>query len=123
MFTKENRGPKKLFGLAYVHIGIFTVTSGPIRRYPDWVADIRSDRETWEKFNYGVHRFIIGLAKKAIIANTAGTLISSFTGTDYSRLSVQGAWIGILLFSLQIYFDFSGYSDMAIGLASMSAFR
>lgn len=107
--------------LMYISI-FFTVTSGPIQRYPDWQSDIKGDRETWDKFNYGVHRFIIGLAKKAILANTAGSLISSFMGTDYSKLSVQGAWIGILLFSLQIYFDFAGYSDMAIGLASMFGF-
>ncbi|HXK72210.1 MAG TPA: MBOAT family O-acyltransferase [Clostridia bacterium] len=107
--------------LMYISL-FFTVTSGPIQRYPDLLADINANRESWSKFNYGVHRFIIGLAKKAIIANTAGSLISSFMGNDYTKLSVQGAWIGILLFSLQIYFDFSGYSDMAIGLASMFGF-
>ncbi len=122
VYKKKTEAQRNFLDLLMYISVFFTVTSGPIRRYPDWVQDIRSDRETWEKFNYGVHRFIIGLAKKAVIANTAGTLISSFTGTDYSRLSVQGAWIGILLFSLQIYFDFSGYSDMAIGLASMFGF-
>lgn len=120
---KEKTAAQRNFMDLLMYISIFfTVTSGPIQRYPDWQADIRSDRETWDKFNYGVHRFIIGLAKKAILANTAGSLISSFMGTDYSKLSVQGAWIGILLFSLQIYFDFAGYSDMAIGLASMFGF-
>ncbi len=88
--------------LMYISI-FFTVTSGPIQRYPDWQSDIKGDRETWDKFNYGVHRFIIGLAKKAILANTAGSLISSFMGTDYSKLSVQGAWIGIFLFITDIF--------------------
>jgi alginate O-acetyltransferase complex protein AlgI len=107
--------------LMYVSL-FFCVTSGPILRYPDVSSDINGNRETWDKFNYGVSRFIVGLAKKAILANTAGSLISSFMGTDYSRLSVEGAWIGIVLYAVQIYFDFSGYSDMAIGLASMFGF-
>ena len=122
VYNKKTSAQKNFIDLLmYISI-FFTVTSGPIQRYPDWTADMYANRETWDKFNYGVQRFIIGLAKKAILANTTGSLISSFMGTDYSKLSVQGAWIGILLFALQIYFDFAGYSDMAIGLASMFGF-
>lgn len=122
IYKKKAPAQKNILNTLMFISMFFTVTSGPIQRYPDVMRDINTNRETWDKFNYGVHRFIIGLAKKAIIANTAGALISSFMGKDYSKLSVQGAWIGILLFALQIYFDFSGYSDMAIGLASMFGF-
>ena len=64
----------------------------------------------------------MGLGKKVLIANTAGKIGKSFLGADYSRLPVTGAWLGIFLFALQIYYDFSGYSDMAIGLGKMFGF-
>ncbi len=98
------------------------LVAGPIVRYRDIAAEIEHRVETFEQFNYGVRRFIMGLGKKVLIANTAGKLCGNFLGTDYSRLPVAGAWLGILLFALQIYFDFSGYSDMAIGLGKIFGF-
>ena len=90
------------------------------RQYQDIAGEIEHRVETLEQFNYGVSRFIMGLGKKVLIANTAGKICESFLGTDYSRLPVTGAWLGIFLFALQIYFDFTGYSDMAIGLGTVS---
>ena len=98
------------------------LVAGPIVRYSDIAHEIEARVETPAQFNYGVRRFIMGLGKKVLIANTAGKLSESFLGTDYSRLPVTGAWLGIFLFALQIYFDFSGYSDMAIGLGKMFGF-
>jgi len=98
------------------------LVAGPIVRYKDIAGEIEHRVETPEQFNYGVSRFIMGLGKKVLIANTAGQICENFLGTDYSRLPVTGAWLGILLFALQIYFDFSGYSDMAIGLGKMFGF-
>jgi alginate O-acetyltransferase complex protein AlgI len=98
------------------------LVAGPIVRYQDIAGEIEHRVETLEQFNYGVSRFIMGLGKKVLIANTAGKICESFLGTDYSRLPVTGAWLGIFLFALQIYFDFSGYSDMAIGLGKMFGF-
>lgn len=98
------------------------LVAGPIVRYRDIAAEIEHRVETFEQFNYGVRRFIMGLGKKVLIANTAGKICGNFLGTDYTRLPVTGAWLGIFLFALQIYFDFSGYSDMAIGLGRMFGF-
>ncbi len=106
-----------------LYVSLFPqLIAGPIVRYKDIAEDIDNRVETVTGFNYGVSRFIMGLGKKVIIANTAGKTAEVFMGTDYTRLSVLGAWFGILLFAIQIYFDFSGYSDMAIGLGKMFGF-
>lgn len=117
--VEAQKSPFKL--LLYVSL-FHQLVAGPIVRYKDiaWEIDHRSI--TIKNFNNGVSRFIVGLGKKVIIANTAGEIAGNFLGTDYSRLPVLGAWFGILMFALQIYFDFSGYSDMAIGLGKMFGF-
>ena len=98
------------------------LVAGPIVRYREIAGAIEHRVETPAQFNSGVSRFIMGLGKKVLLANTAGRLCENFLGTDYTRLPVAGAWLGIALFALQIYFDFSGYSDMAIGLGKMFGF-
>ena len=98
------------------------LVAGPIVRYREIAGAIDHRVETPAQFNSGVSRFIMGLGKKVLLANTAGQLCENFLGTDYTRLPVTGAWLGIALFALQIYFDFSGYSDMAIGLGKMFGF-
>lgn len=99
------------------------LVAGPIVRYKDIEQDIEKRKLSMESFNSGVSRFIIGLGKKVIIANFASEFSKSFLGMDYTSLPVIGAWAGILLFAIQIYFDFSGYSDMAIGLGKMYGFN
>ena len=98
------------------------LVAGPIVRYKDIAKEIEIRVLSWERFNKGVLRFVIGLGKKVIIANTAGDLARVYLDQSFSKLTVMGAWTGILLFALQIYFDFSGYSDMAIGLGHMFGF-
>lgn len=96
--------------------------AGPIVRYAD-VADQINDRKvTLEGFTKGISRFLIGLGKKVLIANFAGSLVSQTIGSSLDKLGVVDSWIGLLAFTLQIYFDFSGYSDMAIGLGHMFGF-
>ncbi len=97
--------------------------AGPIVRYDDIAEQITKRKITLENFSGGIARFLTGLAKKVLIANHAGEIVSQTIGSRLPALSSSEAWIGIIAFSLQIYFDFSGYSDMAIGLGSMFGFR
>ncbi|HHU89730.1 MAG TPA: MBOAT family protein [Clostridiaceae bacterium] len=118
--TEAQKSPFKL--LLYVSL-FHQLMAGPITRYKDISEAIDNRVETYQDFNYGVSRFIIGLGKKVILAGTAGKITDIFMGTDYTRLPLLGAWFGILMFALQLYFDFSGYSDMALGLGSMFGFK
>ncbi len=99
--------------------------AGPIVRYHE-IADQITDRsanETNENRLTGFYRFVIGLAKKVLIANQMGAQADMIFSQDYHQLSMMSAWVGILAYTFQIYFDFSGYSDMAIGIARMMGFR
>lgn len=99
------------------------LVAGPIVRYKDVEENIKKRAISFNAFNNGVERFIIGLGKKVIIANQANEFSKVFLDMNYSSLPVLGAWAGILLFAIEIYFDFSGYSDMAIGLGKMYGFH
>lgn len=96
--------------------------AGPIVRYSDVCAQIDARVCTWQKAAQGVLRFCVGLLKKAIVANFAGELTEKLLGSDLTELSAAGAWVGIFAYAIQIYFDFSGYSDMAIGLGHIFGF-
>lgn len=96
--------------------------AGPIVRYRDVAEQLVNRRETLEMFTRGVKLFVVGLAKKVIIANTMGTLTTNiFATTDEN--GVVGTWVGMIAYTFQIYFDFSGYSDMACGLGNMMGFE
>lgn len=97
------------------------LVAGPIVRYTDIAKELDSRRVTAADFADGIKRFVSGLCKKVVIANYAGNAASLLL--DSSRLSVASAWLGILLYAFQIYFDFSSYSDMAIGLGRMFGFH
>ena len=97
--------------------------AGPIIRYRDLADQLARRIVTLDDFTYGVRRFIVGLSKKVLIANVvAGPADAIFT-MPLAELSAAHAWLGIICYTLQIYFDFSGYSDMAIGLGRMFGFR
>lgn len=98
------------------------LVAGPIVRYRDIANEIENRKLNLPRFNKGIMRFVTGLCKKVLIANTAGNIASFYLDNSFASLTVFGAWYGICLFSLQIYFDFSGYSDMAIGLGDMFGF-
>lgn len=96
--------------------------AGPIVRYPDIQDAIENSRESWEKIQYGTGRFIVGLSKKVLIANQVGYISSEILSHPLNLISTFYLWIAIIAFALQIYFDFSGYSDMAIGLGKVFGF-
>lgn len=99
------------------------LVAGPIVRYVHIAAEIEGRKFSWQDFASGVDRFCVGLGKKVLLANAAGEAARPFLDGDIQQLSVAGAWWGILLFGFQIYFDFSGYSDMAIGMGRMFGFH
>ncbi|MBR5721586.1 MAG: MBOAT family protein [Clostridia bacterium] len=96
--------------------------AGPIVRYKDIAEQIPVRKANFDDIFYGIYRFSVGLAKKTLLANPCGEAADSLLKMSVSE-SVLGSWTGILFFALQIYFDFSGYSDMAIGLGSIFGFR
>jgi alginate O-acetyltransferase complex protein AlgI len=97
--------------------------AGPIIKYKDLGGQIDSRTCTSDKFASGVQRFLVGLGKKLLIANNVGMLWDAYKAMAPGELTVAGAWLGVLAFTFQIYFDFSGYSDMAIGLGRMLGFE
>ena len=97
--------------------------AGPIVNYNSVAAQLVERTSTMEDRVVGFYRFVIGLAKKVLIANTMAAYADQVFGMNYGDLATGTAWIGILAYTFQIYFDFSGYSDMAIGLGKMMGFR
>ncbi|GAB3733863.1 MBOAT family O-acyltransferase [Spirosoma lituiforme] len=96
--------------------------AGPIVRYADIAPELAERTTTIEKFGVGAERFILGLAKKVLLANTFASLADTIFNAPIDSYPTATAWLGIVAYSLQIYFDFSGYSDMAIGLGKMVGF-
>lgn len=98
------------------------IVAGPIVKYQDIAAELDDRRVSISDMSDGVSIFIVGLAKKVLLANNIGIFWSRVKEMDYSTLPALTAWLGIIAFTFQIYFDFSGYSDMAIGLGRMLGF-
>lgn len=117
---KAQKNPLKLL----LYISFFPqLIAGPIIKYHD-ICDALSDRkQTFDDTAAGLRRFICGLGKKVLIANAAGKVADVLFGADMSNLNIISAWIAAIAYMLQIYYDFSGYSDMAIGLGRMFGFR
>jgi alginate O-acetyltransferase complex protein AlgI len=97
--------------------------AGPIIRYKDVAAQLSQRAVTLDGFAYGARRFVVGLGKKVLIANTLGATVDHVFATPAASLSTPLAWFALAAYTLQIYFDFSGYSDMAIGMARMFGFK
>ena len=113
---------KKFVNLA-LYIALFPqLIAGPIVRYHDINNQIEERNVTLEKFEHGVRRFIVGLAKKVIIANQLGFVADQIFANNPVENYLVTAWVGAICYSFQLYFDFSGYSDMAIGLGKMFGF-
>jgi alginate O-acetyltransferase complex protein AlgI len=91
------------------------IVAGPIVRYEDVAGEIDSRTVNVSKVSEGIGKFLKGLAKKVLLANNIGLIWTSVKAMDFTQISAATAWLGILAFTFQIYFDFSGYSDMAIG--------
>ena len=99
------------------------LVAGPIVRYKTIADEINGRKFHWDDFSSGIGRFSLGLFKKIVIANTAGALVDSYLIDNFDSLTSPTAWFGLSMFAVQIYFDFSGYSDMAIGLGRMFGFH
>lgn len=97
--------------------------AGPIVRYEHIAAEIENRSVTSKDISEGIERFIMGFGKKVILANMLGKLASEILDGSFKELTVAGAWLGIIAFAMQIYFDFSAYSDMAIGMGRMCGFH
>ena len=113
--------PQKNLARLALYISFFPqLIAGPIVNYGDIVGQLAERKTNYTKVYEGLCRFIIGLGKKVIIANVCGEILSKLTLTG--EISVLSAWLGAVAFAFQIYFDFSGYSDMAIGLGLVFGF-
>jgi alginate O-acetyltransferase complex protein AlgI len=111
--------PKFLLFISLYH----QLVAGPIVRYVQIADEIDHRKHTVDDFSSGVVRLCVGLFKKVCIANVAGELVMGSLGGPLSHLSVAESWFGLAMYTVQIYFDFSGYSDMAIGMGRMFGFH
>lgn len=123
VYSGKVRAQKNIINLA-AYITLFPqLIAGPIVRYETVAGELEERKESLDDFAQGVRRFVMGLGKKVLIANVAGEIFDSLSTLSSDENSVILSWICAIAFSLQIYFDFSGYSDMAIGLGRMFGFH
>lgn len=121
---RQNVKAQKNFMDFALYVTMFPqLIAGPIVRYSDIEKQLHSRQESFRKFGDGAMFFIRGLAKKVLLANTIGMVFTEVTSLDPGKMSVLSAWLGCAAYTFQIYFDFSGYSDMAIGLGKMFGFE
>ena len=121
VYRKNGKVQKRFMNLG-LYIAFFPqLIAGPIVRYETVAYDIENRKESFEQISQGVCRFIVGLAKKVIISNNLATVADM--AFSQNNLSVGFAWVGAIAYTFQIFFDFSGYSDMAIGLGKMFGFH
>ena len=117
---KPQKNPLKLA----LYLAVFPkILAGPILKYHDAEHQLADRRVTSQSFLVGIKRFIIGLGKKALIANPLAAVADKIFAIPGGELGLDVAWLGIICFTLQIYFDFSGYTDMAIGLGKTFGFE
>ena len=122
LYRGEIKVQKNIFRLA-LYITFFPqLVAGPIVKYHDVENQIAHRECTPEKIGYGIKRFIYGLGKKVIISNSIASVVDTIFTNSVDTISTLWVWIGVFLYTLQIYYDFSGYSDMAIGLGKMFGF-
>lgn len=123
LYRDKNMVEKSFFNLS-LYITFFPqLIAGPIVKYHDVAKQIKNRAYNRRNFVKGSERFVLGLAKKVLVANQFGQIADIFFNMPAADLSAVTAWIGIIAYTLQIYFDFAGYSDMAIGLGRMFGFR
>ena len=118
---KISAQPKFSKYLLYLSL-YFQLVAGPIVRYTDVAKEIEQRKLSVPRFSHGIYKFVCGLGKKVILANAAGVFVDKYMTGSFDGLTTLGAWLGIVMYTIQLYFDFSGYSDMAIGLGKMFGF-
>ncbi len=115
---------QKSFPKLLMYISLFPqLVAGPIVRYSTIKEEIDNRQTTLADLSSGISRFSVGLAKKVIISNNLSTIVEAFFGSNISELSIIGTWYAVIVYAMQIYFDFSGYSDMAIGIGRIFGFH
>jgi alginate O-acetyltransferase complex protein AlgI len=115
---------QKSFGKFLLYVSMFPqLVAGPIVRYSVIDKEISSRKTTAADVSEGLSRFVIGLAKKVVISNNLSVIVEAFFGKNIENLSVIGTWYAVTIYAMQVYFDFSGYSDMAIGLGRIFGFH
>ncbi len=123
VYRGDTEASKSIINVA-LYISFFPqLIAGPIVKYRDIHTQICDRSVTWLAVSNGLKRFIYGLGKKVLIANTLGLCVDTVYSYDISIIDSRTAWIGALAYTFQIYYDFSGYSDMAIGLGTMFGFK
>lgn len=123
VYRRESPMQRNLFDLM-LYIAMFPqLIAGPIVRYGTIADEINHRTTSWSDVSEGAYRFFIGLGKKVILANILGEIATQLMGGSFENLTAWGAWVGAIAFTLQIYFDFSAYSDMAIGLGRSVGFH
>ena len=123
VYRRESPAQRRFMDLL-LYIAMFPqLIAGPIVRYCTVAHELHDRHVSAADMADGIYRFLLGLGKKVILANMLSEISTMFLADSISELSVWGAWIGIIAFTLQIYFDFSGYSDMAIGLGRCMGFH
>ena len=116
--------PERNFVRILLYISLFPqLIAGPIVKYHDVADELASRTQTRDGLVKGLRRFIVGLSKKVLVANYMAVVADTMFAAPASDVNAVGAWVGVLAYMLQIYFDFSGYSDMAIGLGWMFGFH
>jgi alginate O-acetyltransferase complex protein AlgI len=122
VYRGKSRALKNIVDFA-LYIAMFPqLIAGPIVRFSYIRSQLEERRESWNDFHYGTVRFCWGLAKKVMIANSCGQITDVIFGLNPELLDTKVAWLGAITYTLQIYFDFSAYSDMAIGMGMMFGF-
>ena len=123
VYRKDTGCQKSLFNVA-LYISLFPqLIAGPIVRYETIANEITQRDTSVEDFAQGIRRFMVGLGKKLILSNAIGQVADAFYDFPVPALSVAGAWLGPIAYAFQIYFDFSAYSDMGIGLGRVFGFH
>ncbi|MBQ9271287.1 MAG: MBOAT family protein [Alphaproteobacteria bacterium] len=123
VYRGEVKAQRDIYKLA-LYICLFPqLIAGPIVKYHDVDEQIENRDVTFEKVSYGIKRFIIGLSKKMLIANTLGAVADKIFSQPVEQFDCFTAWLGAIAYSFQLFYDFSGYSDMAIGLGSIFGFK
>ena len=122
VYRKEVKANRSLVEFAAFVTVFPQLVAGPIVRYHDVEAQFREKQISAANFSEGIRRFVVGLSKKMLIANPCAAIADSVFGTPIDQVSTMWSWVGIAAYSFQIFYDFSGYSDMAIGLGKMLGF-
>ena len=122
VYRGKSPAQKNLFHMALYHFLFPQILSGPIIKYHQVAGQLTNRNETISIQFYGIKRFVYGLAKKVLLANTFGQSVDYIMGVPSGQMGTLTAWLAVILYTLQIYYDFSGYSDMAIGLGRIFGF-